>query len=111
MAEGALCLDNSECGESLFCCLVPDPSGNCDFGQDQSCTCRSGSGSMEPMEECEGELVIETTTNNDAPCVAPDVSACSGCNDYCIGNGFPLGSMEEACEAGFCQCDCAYCLN
>ena len=66
---------------------------------------------MEPMEECEGELVVETMTNNDAPCVAPDVSACSGCNDYCIGNGFPLGSMDEACEAGFCQCDCAYCLN
>ena len=39
--EGALCVDNSECGESLFCCLVPDPSGNCDFGNDESCTCRS----------------------------------------------------------------------
>lgn len=38
--EGAICQDNTECGEFLFCCLVPNAAGNCDFGQDQSCTCR-----------------------------------------------------------------------
>jgi hypothetical protein len=59
--------------------------------------------------ECQGELFVETMSNN-VPRTAPDVSACSGCNDYCIGNGFTLGSMDETCSAGFCQCDCAYCL-
>ena len=42
MVEGALCQDNNECGAGLFCCLVPDAAGNCDFGLDQSCTCRNG---------------------------------------------------------------------
>jgi len=41
MMEGTLCEDNSECGTGLFCCLVPNAAGNCDFGQDQSCTCRN----------------------------------------------------------------------
>jgi len=41
MFEGALCEDNNECGVGLFCCLVPDAAGNCDFDRDQSCTCRS----------------------------------------------------------------------
>jgi hypothetical protein len=44
MFEGALCQDNNECGAGLFCCLVPDAAGNCDFAQDQSCTCRSDEG-------------------------------------------------------------------
>jgi len=39
--EGADCENNSECGAGLFCCLVPDAAGNCDFDLDQSCTCRS----------------------------------------------------------------------
>lgn len=39
--QGAGCQDNSECGSGLFCCLVPDAAGNCDFALDQSCTCRS----------------------------------------------------------------------
>lgn len=38
--EGADCQDNSECGQGLFCCLTPNPAGNCDFEADQSCTCR-----------------------------------------------------------------------
>jgi hypothetical protein len=59
--------------------------------------------------DCQGELIVETMTNN-VPCAAPDVSACSGCNDYCLGNGFPFGSADEACDAGLCRCDCAYCL-
>ena len=41
MMQGALCQDNNECGAGLFCCLVPDAAGNCDFDDDQSCTCRS----------------------------------------------------------------------
>lgn len=45
MFEGALCQDNNECGAGLFCCLVPDAAGNCDFTLDQSCTCRSVEGS------------------------------------------------------------------
>lgn len=45
--EGAECQNNTECAASLFCCLVPDAAGNCDFGQDQSCTCRTPTGSME----------------------------------------------------------------
>lgn len=105
LGEGETCQDNSECGDGLFCCLVPDPSGNCDFGLDQSCTCRSDSGST----ECEGELFVEMMTSG-VPCVAPDVSACSGCDDYCIGNGFAFGSTDEACDGGFCQCACAYCV-
>ena len=104
-AEGALCVDNSECAESLFCCLVPDAAGNCDFEQDESCTCR---GTSDPVD-CQGELIVETMTNN-VSCVAPDVSACSGCNAYCLGNGFPFGSTGEACGAGLCRCDCTYCL-
>jgi len=43
MSEGELCEDNNECGAGLFCCLVPDAAGNCDFALDQSCTCRSSS--------------------------------------------------------------------
>ena len=39
--QGADCQDNNECGAGLFCCLVPDAAGNCDFDEDQSCTCRS----------------------------------------------------------------------
>jgi hypothetical protein len=39
--EGDVCADNSECAEGLFCCLVPDAAGNCDFNQDQSCTCQA----------------------------------------------------------------------
>lgn len=103
--EGAECKDSSECGASLFCCLVPDSSGNCDFAQDQSCTCRSDSGSG----ECLGELVVQTIMS-DLPCTPPDASACGGCNEYCIGNGFPFGSMDETCQSGFCECDCAYCI-
>jgi hypothetical protein len=43
--EDAVCQDNTECGEFLFCCLVPDAARNCDFKQDQSCTCRGEPGS------------------------------------------------------------------
>lgn len=42
--EGAECQDNTECAQGLFCCLVPDAVGNCDFNQDQSCTCRGTAG-------------------------------------------------------------------
>jgi hypothetical protein len=41
MMQDALCQDNNECGAGLFCCLAPDAPGNCDFTQDQSCTCRN----------------------------------------------------------------------
>ena len=44
MFEGALCENNNECGAGLFCCLVPDAAGNCNFALDESCTCRSRSG-------------------------------------------------------------------
>ncbi len=52
MSEGALCQDNNECGAGLFCCLVPDAAGNCDFNQNQSCTCRSQNGGE--CDECVG---------------------------------------------------------
>ncbi len=42
--EGEVCQDNTECAPGLFCCLVPDAAGNCDFELDQSCTCRGDPG-------------------------------------------------------------------
>ena len=58
--------------------------------------------------DCDGTLQVETMSNNVA-CTAPDVGPCDGCNAYCLGNGFPLGSTEESCGGGFCQCGCTYC--
>ncbi len=65
MFEGALCQDNNECGAGLFCCLVPDAAGNCDFDQDQSCTCRNQDGSE--CDECVG-------INTAAPGAPPNLS-------------------------------------
>jgi hypothetical protein len=58
--------------------------------------------------QCDGQLIVEPMSNN-VPCVEPDVSPCSGCNDYCLDNGFAFGSTTETCEASACQCACTYC--
>lgn len=58
--------------------------------------------------QCNGQLIVEPMSNN-VPCTAPDVSPCTGCNDYCLDNGFPFGSTTETCEASTCQCGCTYC--
>ncbi len=58
--------------------------------------------------QCVGQLIVEPMSNN-VPCTTPDVSPCSGCNDYCLDNGFPFGSTTETCEASVCQCGCTYC--
>jgi hypothetical protein len=39
--EGSICQDDTECEAGLYCCRVPNDPANCDFTQDQSCTCLS----------------------------------------------------------------------
>lgn len=58
--------------------------------------------------QCDGQVIVMPTTNN-VPCTPPDTSPCGGCDDYCLDNGFPMGSTSVSCEASFCQCGCTYC--
>jgi hypothetical protein len=98
MAEGARCQDNNECGAGLFCCLVPDAAGNCDFALalDQSCTCRSDEGSNG------GTSCADVTPGNGGfgePCR----------NDGDCGEGMPCCTSTEvstACgvQVGLCEC-------
>jgi hypothetical protein len=93
MSEGALCENNNECGAGLFCCLVPDADGNCNFALDQSCTCRSRSG----VTDCSG--VTPGDGSFGAPCR----------NDGDCSEGLPCCTSTEvspACgvEVGLCEC-------
>jgi hypothetical protein len=65
VSEGELCENNNECGPGLFCCLVPDAAGNCNFALDQSCTCRNLDGGE--CDECVG-------VNTAAPGAPPNLS-------------------------------------
>lgn len=93
MSEDAPCENNNECGAGLFCCLVPDAAGNCNFALDQSCTCRSRSAATDCSGVTPGDGGFGAPCRNDADC----------------SEGMPCCTSTEvsaACGVSvqFCQC-------
>ena len=93
MFEGDLCENNNECGAGLFCCLVPDAAGNCNFALDQSCTCRSQSAVTDCSDVTPGDGSFGAPCRNDGDC----------------GEGMPCctsTAVSSACgvEVGLCEC-------
>lgn len=68
MSQDELCENNNECGEGLFCCLVPDAAGNCNFALDQSCTCRSRSAVTDCSDVTPGDGSFGAPCRNEGDC-------------------------------------------
>ncbi|MBT8451684.1 MAG: hypothetical protein KJO40_06940 [Deltaproteobacteria bacterium] len=93
MFEGALCENNNECGQGFFCCLVPDAAGNCNFGLDQSCTCRSRSAVTDCSSVTPGDGGFGAPCRNDGDC-SEGLPCCTST------------AVSPACgvEVGLCEC-------